>query len=102
VRCLSVPLLLRRVLAVGPVAVLAAGAAHVAVLPAAGGVGPLARVIVTVDGGTGGAEGLVSRAGGTLGRRLPLVGGFAADVPVAALPSSPPSPSAARAPGTST
>jgi serine protease AprX len=86
VRHFSVPSLLRRALAVAPVALLAA-AASPAVLPAAAGTGASAHVIVTLDGGTSTAERLVARAGGTLGRRLPLVHGFAADVPVTALRS---------------
>ena len=85
----------RRALATGPVAFLAVGALYAAgATPAAadvivGGAGPSTQVIVALDGdgGTAGAEELVTRAGGSVRRRLPVVHGFAASLPVSALPS---------------
>jgi serine protease AprX len=49
---------------------------------------PPVRVIVTVDGGSPAAvERLVIQSGGTVGRELPIVSGFSATVPAAALAS---------------
>ncbi|MEN3358730.1 MAG: hypothetical protein V7637_2712 [Mycobacteriales bacterium] len=80
----------RRTLA-GAVAMLTTAAlpavALQAVAPPAAMATSTARVIVTTGGDTGAAERVVRTAGGSVGRELPLVYGFAAEVPAAALPA---------------
>jgi serine protease AprX len=76
----------RRGLVAGSAAVLAAGALH-AVVATAATAAVTAPVIVTMDGSTGAAQRLVTAAGGAVGRQLPLVHGFAARVPLGALPA---------------
>jgi serine protease AprX len=82
---------LRRVLTLVPVAALAAGVACMPGAPAAAAAksDSPAQVVVSLSDGASvaAAEGVVLRSGGTVGRHLPIVNGFAARVPVAAVAS---------------
>jgi serine protease AprX len=66
----------------------AAGVVGGAVEQQAVAAGPRAAVIVTMSGGDpAGVARIVARAGGRVGRQLPLVHGFTAVLPVAAVPA---------------
>jgi serine protease AprX len=83
---------LRRGLVIGPVVALAVGAGC---MPSAASAavrddsGPRASVIVSTDEGTNvpAVERVVLRSGGTVRRELPIVNGFAAQVPASAVAS---------------
>jgi serine protease AprX len=75
---------------VAAAAAVSAALAPLLVVPAATASSPPTRVIVATDGTAAherAAEQAVTAAGGQVGRRLGLVGGFAASVPAAALPA---------------